>query len=270
MLSDESKRKAYDQKLSEDRMAAYYAEIRHERGLDPDVGRRTIKTHRHRRAGTAPPKVGALPWILLIVLIIVAILLFSFITRIISPSFRPSFTQVPRVSSAGGGVITSFEFQDTQDDTVTRTSIARTQRANNPTITPLSPEQYERTADRLLERGLVAQAIDTYGRAILYAPDDAELYYKRGYAYAILYYDGDINVGNAALADFGVAIALDSAYADVYLERGTLYFVLWQQSDDSNMAQAALADFEAYASLVENVADSVKAALIVLRETVGE
>src|SRR5262245_46476058 len=48
VLTDTTKRQAYDRKLSDERMTVYYAEIRRERSHDPEAGRRTVKSRRHR------------------------------------------------------------------------------------------------------------------------------------------------------------------------------------------------------------------------------
>jgi tetratricopeptide (TPR) repeat protein len=201
------------------------------------------------------------------VLLIVAISFFSFLTRAITQTMNPVY--VPRAPTAVG-VITSQDLQATQN-AVNATNIARTRTALAPTITPLSADQYERSADRLLDRGLITQAINSYSRALQSASQDAELYYKRGYAHTLLYFEeGNISVGNTALADFGLAIGLNPDLADAYRERGFVYFGLWQQSGDMLLAQAALDDLEMYSGMVGTVEESVSEALDLLRDNTGE
>jgi tetratricopeptide (TPR) repeat protein len=268
VLGDAIKRKAYDQKLSDDRMATYYAEIRRERSINPEEGRRTVKSRpHHQRPGAPSPKLGVFPWIIFAVLLVIAIAFFSFLTRAMTQNLNAVY--VPRASTAVG-VITSQDLQATQN-AINATNIARTRTALAPTITPLSAEQYERSADRLLERGLVNQAISSYSRAIQFAPGDADLYFKRGYAHTLLFFeDGVVAIGNTALADFGMALGLNPELSAAYRERGMVYFGLWQQSNDAVVAQAALDDLEAYSSMVDPVDDMVHQAISTLRENITE
>jgi tetratricopeptide (TPR) repeat protein len=269
VLTDVTKRQAYDRRLSDDRMAAYYAEIRRERSIDPEAERRTVKSRPHRPP-PQPVKIGALPWILFAGLIIVSVTVFSLLTRSISQSFTPaySYTHVPRASTAVG-LITAHELQATQD-VLNATTVARTQTANDPTATPLSADQYERSADRLLAQGLYNQAITTYTRAIRYASEDGELYYKRGLAYTGLFGNGDISASNAALTDFGLALVLDTGLTATYRERGLVYFMLWQQSDEVHVRQSAIADLEQYSQYTETLEPEVLEALVMLRENIRE
>ena len=267
VLSDESKRKAYDKKLSDDRMATYYAEVRRERSINPEEGRRTVKSRPHQRPGAPPPKMGVFPWIMFAVLLVIAIAFFSFLMNAMTQSLNPVY--VPRAPTAVG-VITSQDLQATQN-AVNATNIARTRTALAPTITPLSAEQYERSADRLLERGLLNQAISSYSRALQFAPGDADLYFKRGYAYTLLYFEnGVIAIGNAALADFGLALGLNPDLVAAYRERGMVYFGLWQQSGDTVVAEAALDDLEVYNNMVDTEDELVSEVINILRETVNE
>ena len=263
ILIDDEKRAAYDQKLSDKRMANYQAEIRRQRSRDPDVQRRTVKTRRHRTV--KQPKSGALPWIFFAGLVIFSLIVFSGFTRIATFGYYNigSSRHVPRHPTAVG-VISAYDLQITQD-VINATNVVRTKTADDPTITPLSPEQYERSADRLFERGLISSALDAYSRAIQFAPDEAHLYYKRGLAYVAYFEEGTVSASPSAIADFDRALELDADYVDVYRERGLHYFDMWSQGDDT-AGELALADLEQYQLSRTTPDETVATALNQLRE----
>ena len=265
VLISETKRKDYDQKLSDDRMKVYNAEIRRQRSREPEMQRRTVKSRPHRRPKAPPPKYGAVPWILLVFLMIVSLTLFSQLTRALTGGFNNS-RHVPSRPTAEG-IISMADLQVTQD-VINATYVARTRTANDPTVTPLSAEQYVRTADRLLQRGSVNSAINAYEQAIEADPHDAEIYFKRGQAYMVLFDEGDADAGLLALSDFSQTLNLDSTFSAAHRELGLVYFTLWQTSGDINLAHPALHQLETYVSAVDEPDNEILLALSALRQAI--
>jgi len=264
VLTDSSKRADYDRQLSAQRMAAYQEEIQRERSRDPEYGRRTVKSRRHQHAALRQKRPEAVPWILLLVLILSVIVTFTLLSRAMTRTYSIVTTHVPKAPTAEG-VITSGDLQATTN-AQEATYIARTQTAGFPAATPLSATQYERAADRLFEFSAFVDAAEVYGRALTQNPHEARLYHKRGLAYAALFAKGDDEAADFALTDFQQALNLDDQFAPAYRELGLVNFALWQQSSDEATGQAAVDALEQYVLLTGDLDAQVWAALEAVRD----
>lgn len=67
------------------------------------------------------------------------------------------------------------------------------------------------------KRGDNDRALESYGAAIRFAPDDAQFYKSRGDAYF------DTSQYDRAIADYGEAIRLNAGYSEAYYSRGNAY-----------------------------------------------
>lgn len=99
------------------------------------------------------------------------------------------------------------------------------------------------------QKGDIAYAQQQYNEAILYYNSaisfspEYQIYYKRGLAYR------GLNDQTSALADFSLVILIEPTFADVYRERGLLYFERWQQTQSPVDRTNALADLTHYQTL---------------------
>jgi tetratricopeptide (TPR) repeat protein len=95
----------------------------------------------------------------------------------------------------------------------------------------------------LFNSALYDYAAEEYTQALKRGLLTAEVYFHRGRAY--------LEAGEYELAmdDFDQAEVLDSSLMDLYLERGLLYYQLWQQDNTPEYAEAARADLEEYGRL---------------------
>ena len=87
-------------------------------------------------------------------------------------------------------------------------------RDDSVSYTPLSADEHIKRANQSLRRHKFEEAIADYNMAIYRKPDDALIYYSRGFAKAGLkQYD-------AAITDYDRAIQLNPSYASAYYQRG--------------------------------------------------
>jgi curved DNA-binding protein CbpA len=263
-LMDKTKRDVYDRQLSHQRTATYQQEIRKQRSREPEYGRRTVKSRRHRSSPFTKVNQDKIPWVILVVLIIFSFFVFSRLTRFGSNTFAPHVPHAPTAE----GIITAYELQATQD-VLNATHVARTRVANRPTATPLNADHYERAADRLYAMDSYSGALDMYGQAIALNPQNATLYYKRGLVFLAQVETND-DAAKSANADFTQALRLDDSLSIAYRERGLLNFALWQQSASDSLAKAARIDLEHYSTLLDTPDSTVEEALEMLASSVGD
>jgi len=247
VLSDVSRRAAYDEQLSYERQLQYREEIRRQRMRHYDDGRRTVKSRPHHQNPNIrrKPQNDSVPWIMLVVLVVGVMIVSGLFSRAVTRSYTPLTTYVPR-NPTSEGIMLARDLQATTN-AEQATIIARSTIVFEASPTPRSSSQNELLGDQFMRLERADLAIPAYTDAIVDDPDNPVLYVKRARAYMLSYSNGDEEAFNGALDDYSEAIRLDENYAGAYLGRGLVYYEL--SSIDEIYAENARADLEYYLEL---------------------
>ena len=261
VLSDTSSRAAYDRDLSEERYEAIQRQMQRKRQQHPEYGRRAVKQRPHRRPDQ-PPTVTeqTIPWAILGVTMVILLFLFANLSDFLWQIDEQINTYSPKAPTAEG-VISAADLQST----VTAgeaTRIARAEAADLPPNTPLPLDDTVALGDMFLyEIKEYEYAVEQYSNAIMADADNAELYYKRGLAYAALYQQQFIeSIAIDGIADFRHALRLND-WAEPYRERGLLHYTMWQQTGNLQSAEQALTDLQQYLAMSDETDSEIETAI---------
>ncbi len=260
VLMDPLRRKAYDRKIAEERNQAVNREIQKQRAQHPEYVRRTVKARPHNNPNRPKPQTleESIPRAAIAGFVIVMILIFGWLSSALGG--RAGSSQ-PQVTAIG---YTAHQLQATQD-AINATQVAREENRDRPTPTSRPAEATLRSANAFYAAGQYTYAIELYDRVLAERPDAADVFTRRGMAYAALYQQGDDAALDSALADYAEAIRLDEEWAAAYRERGLLYYARWLQSQDAEIGARALQDLEQYETLADAPHPSVMQAIDNLR-----
>jgi curved DNA-binding protein CbpA len=185
-------------------------------------------SHRHRRPHTRPTQPGKpahperFPALLAVGFLIILTIATAIVSNFLVGSARPRRPTPPAIQIPAG-------------------SSDATAIAARRTPTPRTALSYIASGDILYNAGLYDNAVEEYTHALERGLATADVYVKRGRAYAA------DNAFDAALADFNRAETLDADLPDLYCQRGLVYFRLWQQNSRDADADAARLDLNACA-----------------------
>ncbi|MCU0512090.1 MAG: J domain-containing protein [Anaerolineae bacterium] len=129
-----------------------------------------------------------------------------------------------------------------------------TAQALRRTPTPRPAASYIISGDALYAARLYPDAIAEYTQALRQGLLTAEVYWKRGRAYAAA------DDPDRALTDLNQALRLDAALLAAYSERGLVYTALWQRDRQTDAAEAARRDFATYERLGGDMTGAILAA----------
>ncbi|MEM9951796.1 MAG: DnaJ domain-containing protein [Chloroflexota bacterium] len=259
VLSDETRRASYDEKLSAERQRQYNHEVQMQRRRHWEDGRRTVKSRPHNANPNTKqaPKQEGIPWFILLGLIGLLFLVSTLFSNAVTQNYTPFTTYVPSNPTSPGSVL-AIDLQATASSEQA-TYVARSTIVYDASPTPRSSSDNERSADIMMRYGQIINAINLYNMAIEIDEQNATLYFKRGIAYNQLVDEGDDEYIDEAIADYGRAILYNPDMAEAYLGRGMLYYDLWRTHDD--FAEDARADLEAYVNLTDTDTTIVNALL---------